>query len=256
MEIQIDKNENQISLKVMISLATAYGKAMEEELNIDNSIQEPDYISDIDDNIVKSTNTFLNNLISLNDLLVISNKDRRQEIDQFISILVNGIFSTVCPMNIYCLDLRSDSIFNYNSFISQRITDIDDCFEVLTNGAIEDNPEVQNYIIVNECIDFFMYDCDKFIQSIKQLLSRDNYHIILLCSEPELLTEELLVTMSHYCVFWLGSTRASKAIFHGKNVACNPQEPGYFLYSFDKGTSYSTESIEYNIYPDDQELDI
>ena len=129
MEIEVHKSEdnNQINLTLMISLAKDYGEALEQELtNNEDTFKEPKYVSNVETNCTESTCMFLNKLVKLNNLFVVSDSTKRDKIDDFMTRLTDGIFSMVFPEKMICLDLRPDSIFQYNKFLNTRITDLED----------------------------------------------------------------------------------------------------------------------------------
>lgn len=247
MEIEVHKSEdnNQINLTLMISLAKDYGEALEQELtNNEDTFQEPKYVSNVETICTESTCMFLNKLVKLNNLFVVSDTTKRDKIDDFMTRLTDGIFSMVFPLKMICLDLRPDSIFQYNKFLNTRMTDMEDCFSFLESRLSEDSYLDEEYIIINECVDFFFEDCNKFVNLIKRLLENPKNHIICISSEPALLTEQLLSCFNNRVGFWVGSTKASKLIFAGKNIACNPLLTGECYFSEDFVETVTTEYMD------------
>lgn len=249
MEIEVHKSEdnNQINLTLMISLAREYSKALEQELtdNNEDTFQEPKYVSNVETNCTESTCMFLNKLVKLNNLLVVADTTKRDRIDDFMTRLSDGIFSMVFPEKMICLDLRPDSVFQYNNkFLNARITDMEDCFSFLEERLTEDDCLNEQYIIINECVDFFFEDCNKFVNLIKRLLENPKNHIICISSETALLTEQLLSCFNNRVSFWVGSTKASKLIYAGKNIGCNSLLTGECHFTEDFGETVTKEYMD------------
>ena len=70
------------------------------------------------------------------------------------------------------------------------------------------------------------------------------FHIICISTETTLLTEELLRSFNNRLSFWLGSTRASKLLFYGKNIGCNILLTNKGHFSEDFGKTVTTEYID------------
>ena len=238
----------------MIALAKEYGEVIENEIN---KIKEPRYVANVLDDCIESNYPFLNKLVKLQNLLIVADDTKRIQIDNFINSFVDGVSAMVFPQQIFCLDLRKHSVFqSAHSCVSTIISNTEDCFKFLEEDAYDDTFQDEDlYIIIDECFDLFFENCDKFVKIINKLFENPKNHIICISTEPTLLTEELVNCFSCRCAMWVGSTRASKLLFNGKNVGCNPLMDGECIFSEDYGESYTNEFID-EMYSDDNVLDI
>lgn len=246
MQVEIHKSETdkEISLNLMINLAKEYGDIVEQEINYtqepNNEINEPDY--NVDDNIEETP--ILEKLVDLiSPLLVVG--DKKENTDNFMLNFIEEI-PLITPSNIVTvLDPRNDSLYqNSSMFISKIITDMEDCFRFLEETAQKTfNPDIPtNYIIINQCIDMFFMNCEKFITLLKQINNNLNYRLILVTNESGLLTDTLLKLIPNRVIYWCGSIRTSNLLL-GNDCACIPYEWS-FIFSDDFGESYGVFSLE------------
>ena len=250
MQVEIHKSESndQISLNLMITLAKEYGDIVEQEINDsqepNNEITEQDYNVDANIDEIEPEIPILEKLVTLlPPLLVVG--DKKEKTDNFMLNFIEEI-PLMTPSNVVTvLDPRNDTLYQNSSiFISRIITDMVDCFGFLEEAAQKTfNPDIPtNYIIINQCIDMFFANCNKFIELLKLIMKNLNYRLILVTNESGLLTDTLLKIMQNRVIFWCGSIRTSKLLL-GNDCACIPYEWS-FIFSDDYGESYGVFSLE------------
>lgn len=253
MEIEIHKSQTNdtVSLNLLLTWAKDYT----------DSFDEPDINSTNTDTNEEKTNEFIHSLLSLKGVLVVYDNNNQLEVDTFIKEYLDHIKSCSIFESTYILDSNEFSAFALNQeYINKRISNVEDGLNFMDmeiQEEIENNPDVEHYLFINQFFEFCFEDYNRFISSLEKLLKNPKVHVILTTFQYEYLNEAILKLFQHRIGFWIGSTKVSKALM-GTNVLCSPMQENACIYSNDFGESYSTKYFkdEISIEDIDNMLDI